>query len=68
MSALPLLMICAARERACGIMGIEDAPVPPKTEPKINTLALPDVVSVIKTLTNSFSPLGNFELAASTID
>ena len=33
----PLLMILAASEIAWGIIGIEEAPVPPKTEPKINT-------------------------------
>ena len=57
MSALPLLIIPAALVRACGIMGIEDAPVPPNTDPRIKTFAFPDVVSVIKALTKSFNPL-----------
>ena len=50
------------------MIGIEEAPVPPNTDPKIKTFALPEVVRVIRALMNSFNPLGKFDCAASMID
>ena len=39
--AAPLLRISAALEIACGMMGMDEAPVPPNTEPRINTFGCP---------------------------
>ena len=68
MLAAPLLIISAAFDNAWGIMGIEEAPVPPNTEPKMKTFGVPLVVALISSCRKFFKSFPVLERAASTIE
>ena len=50
-------MRSAAREMACGMMGMDEAPVPPKTDPRINTLGVPFCAALVSCARKLFSSL-----------